>query len=350
MLQALPKAELHNHLDGGLRVETVIELADAVGYEGLPTTEPAALANFFDQGDSGSLESYLASFDHTVAVMQTPEAIERVAFEAGEDLAADGVIYAEIRFAPVLNTAGGLRREEVLEAALGGFRRAMSTHDIVLGLIVDAMRNLPDSLADARAAVRFAGHGVVGFDLAGPELGYPADDHLAACRLAREYGLGLTIHAGEADGPESIHRAVARCGAQRIGHGIQIMGDIGVGADGPKLGGVATLVRDRQIPLEICPRSNLHTLGIGAEEHPLGELAALGFNITLNTDNRLMSRVTLTDEFGFAVEHHSFEKPDLHRVTAAALNAAFVDHETRQILLAKVDAAYANRASNQSAT
>lgn len=341
-LRSLPKAELHNHLDGGLRVETVIELADAVGYADLPSTAPADLADWFDQSDSGSLASYLASFDHTAAVMQTSEAIERVAFEAGEDLAADGVIYAEIRFAPVLNTARGLRREDVLEAALSGFNRAMEAHDIVIGLIVDAMRNFTDSLSDAKAAIRFADKGVVGFDLAGPEIGFPADDHLAACRLAREYGLGLTIHAGEADGPQSIHRAVARCGAQRIGHGVRIMADIRAGGGGTELGGVAALVRDRQIPLEICPRSNLNTLGIGAKEHPLGELHALGFNVTLNTDNRLMSRVTLTNEFGFAVEHHGFDKADLHRVTTAALNAAFVHHGTRQELLARVDTAYAS--------
>ncbi len=341
-LRSLPKAELHNHLDGGLRVETVIELADAIGYRDLPTSDPAALTEWFDQGDSGSLEGYLASFDHTIAVMQTPEAIERVAFEAGEDLATDGVIYAEIRFAPVLNTARGLRREAVLEAALAGISRAMAKDDIVIGLIVDAMRNFPDSLSDARSAIRYAGKGVVGFDLAGPEFGFPADDHLAACRLVREYGLGLTIHAGEADGPSSIHRALARCGAQRIGHGIQIMSDIRVEANGPKLGGVAAMVRDRQIPLEICPRSNLHTLGIEPGDHPLGELYRLGFNVTLNTDNRLMSRVTLTDEFGFAVEHHGFRKSDLHRVTAAALNAAFVDDGTRRILLERVDAAYAS--------
>lgn len=341
-LRSLPKAELHNHLDGGLRVETVVELADSIGYKGLPTTEPGALVDWFDQGDSGSLESYLASFDHTIAVLQTPEAVERVAFEAGEDLAADGVIYAEIRFAPILNTAGGMRREEVLEAALSGFRRAMNTNDIVIGLIVDAMRNLPDSVSDAKAAIRYADKGVVGFDLAGPEIGFPPDDHLVACRLAREYGLGLTIHAGEADGPQSIHRAVTMCGAQRIGHGIQIMSDITMGSDGVRLGGVAALIRDRQIPLEICPHSNLHTLGIGPKDHPLGKLNALGFNVTLNTDNRLMSRVSLTDEFGFAVDHHGFGKADLHRVTVAALNAAFVDHPTRHRLLARVDAAYAS--------
>ncbi len=342
VIRSLPKAELHNHLDGGLRVGTVIELADAIGYQKLPTTEPAALADWFDQGDSGSLEGYLAAFDHTIAVMQTAEAIERVAFEAGEDLAADGVIYAEIRFAPVLNTAGGLSRREVLEAALAGFRRAMGKHDIVIGLIVDAMRNFPDSLSEAEAAVEFVGEGVVGFDLAGPEFGYPADDHLAACRLATEYGLGLTIHAGEADGPRSIHQAVARCGAQRIGHGIQLVADIGDGPQGPRLGGVATLVRDRQIPLEICPRSNLHTLGLAPNDHPLGRLNRLGFNVTLNTDNRLMSRVTLSDEFEFAMAHHGFRRADLHRVTQAALNAAFVEHDTRQRLLARVDAAYAS--------
>ena len=341
-LRSLPKAELHNHLDGGLRVETVIELADAIGYRHLPTTEPSALADWFDQGDSGSLETYLASFDHTIAVMQTAEAIERVAFEAGEDLVADGVIYAEVRFAPVLSTAGGLTREDVLEAALAGFGRAMGTHGIVIGLIVDAMRNFPDSQVDAKAAIRFAGQGVVGFDLAGPELGYPPDDHLAACRLAKEYGLGLTIHAGEADGPQSVHRAIARCGAERIGHGIQITADITDGGKGPRLGGVARLVRDRQIPLEICPRSNLHTLGLNAGEHPLGTLNRLGFNVTLNTDNRLMSRVTLTDEFRFAVDHHDFERSDLHRITVAALDAAFVDHGTRQRLVDEVDATYAS--------
>jgi adenosine deaminase len=340
VLRSLPKAELHNHLDGGLRVDTVLELAAEIGYRRLPKDEPEALADWFNQGGSGSLENYLASFDHTIAVIQTAKAIERVAFEAAEDLAADGVIYAEIRFAPILNTAGGLRREEALEAALSGFRRAMDTYDIVIGLIVDAMRNLPDSLSDALAAIRYVDEGVVGFDLAGPEIGYPPDRHLPACRLAREYGLGLTIHAGEADGPHSIHRAIAKCGAQRIGHGIQIMADVTDGMDGPRLGGVAALVRDRQIPLEICPRSNMHTLGLAPQDHPLGKLRRLGFNVTLNTDNRLMSRVSLTDEFLFAVDHHDFDQSDLHCVTIAALDAAFVDHQVRQQLVSKVNAAY----------
>jgi adenosine deaminase len=336
-LQGLPKAELHNHLDGGLRVSTVLELADAIGYDGLPSTDEEILAGWFYQGDSGSLESYLAGFEHTIAVMQTPAAIERVAYEAGLDLAADGVIYAEIRFAPILNTRRGLAREDVIEAALSGLRRGAAESGLVVGLIVDAMRNYPDSLLDARAAVHFAGKGVVGFDLAGPEFRFPADDHLPACRLAKEYGLGLTIHAGEADGPDSIHRALTKCGADRIGHGIRIADDISANGE---LGGVASLVRDRQIPLEVCPSSNLHTLGITPQEHPLGRLKRLGFNLTLNTDNRLMSRVTLTDEFGFAVDHHGFTANDLYRVTTAALDGAFIDHSTRSELDRVVAASY----------
>lgn len=343
MLRGFPKIELHNHLDGGLRVDTVIELADETGYPDLPTTDPVALADWFDQGDSGSLETYLEAFGHTIGVMQTSAAIERVAYEAGEDLAGDGVIYAELRFAPWLNTKRGLRREAVIEAALAGLQRANANTGVELRLIVDAMRNHDHSIEDARAAVRFVGQGVVGFDLAGPEAGFPPDDHVAACRLAAEYGLGLTIHAGEAAGPESIHRAVAVCGAQRVGHGIRIIDDVTTNQEGnASFGGVASLVLDRQIPLEVCPHSNMHTLGLAPEEHPVGLLYRSGFNITLNTDNRLMSRVSLTDEYAFAVEHHDFSIRDLRKVTENALSAAFVDHSTRQRLAAVVGDGYAN--------
>lgn len=343
LLRDLPKAELHNHLDGGLRVETVIELADEIGYSMLPATEPTELRNWFFQGDSGSLEAYLAGFEHTIAVMQTAAAIDRVAYEAGVDAAADGALYAEIRFAPRLNTRGGLRREDVIEAALSGFDRATRETGVVIGLIVDAMRNEPDSLPDARAAVRFAGKGVVGFDLAGPERGYPADDHLPACRLVKDYGLGLTLHAGEADGPDSIHRAITKCGADRIGHGIRIVDDLELN-DGKitAIGGVAGMVLDQQIPLEVCPTSNVHTLGIEAAQHPLGLLNRAGFNVTLNTDNRLMSDISLTDEFAGAVKHHGFKLNDLHRATVAALDGAFVDHATRERLKAQVEEAYAS--------
>lgn len=342
-LRHLPKAELHNHLDGGLRVDTVIELADAIGYSELPSTDSNDLSEWFFQGESGSLEAYLAGFEHTIAVMQTSDAIQRVAYEAGVDVAADGVIYTEIRFAPVLNTRRGLAREEVIEAALSGFKRATDETGVVIGLIVDAMRNEPESLLDARAAVSFVGEGVVGFDLAGPEIGYPPDDHLPACRLAKEYGLGLTIHAGEAVGPDSIHRALMKCDASRIGHGIRIVDDIEV-SNGvvTAFGAVAAMVRDQQIPLEVCPTSNLHTLGIRPADHPVGLLNAAGFNVTLNTDNRLMSRISLTDEFAFAVDHQGFELADLRRTTVAALQAAFVDQDTRLRLLARVEEAYAS--------
>ena len=342
-LRALPKAELHNHLDGGLRVATVIELADEIGYASLPTTDVTDLGAWFYQGDSGSLEAYLAGFEHTIAIMQTADAIERVAYEAGIDVAGDGAIYAEIRFAPNLNTRRGLAREDVIEAAISGFERASAEAGVVIGLIVDAMRNEPGSLADARAAVRFAGRGVVGFDLAGPEYGHPPDAHLAACRLAKEYGLGLTIHAGEADGPDSIHRAVTKCGADRIGHGIRIVDDT-QHSDGEitDVGSVAAMVRDLQIPLEVCPASNLHTLQLRPQDHPLGKLQRAGFNVTLNTDNRLMSRTSLTAEFQFAVEHHGFELADLEAATVSALQAAFVDHPTRVRLITRVRAAYAS--------
>ncbi len=339
----LPKVELHNHLDGSLRVETVISLASEIGYKNLPSTEHAALEAWFLQDESGSLEQYLAGFEHTIAVMQTQDAIDRVAFESGIDLAADGVVYAEIRFAPSLNTQRGLAQEDAIEAALNGLERAQTETGTTLRLIVDAMRNAPGSVAAAKAAVRFAGQGVVGFDLAGPELGFPADQHTEACRIARDNGLGITIHAGEADGPHSMLTAIENCGAARIGHGIRIVDDIEV-VDGSAVafGPVASMVRDKQIPLEVCPTSNLHTLGITAGEHPLGLLARSGFNVTLNTDNRLMSAVTLTDEFEFAARHHSFTAEDFRRTTLAALDAAFIEEAVRSPIRKIVEAGYAS--------
>ncbi len=337
-LLRLPKVELHNHLDGGLRIETVIELAADIGYSSLPTTDPDELRRWFYRGGSGSLERYLEGFEHTIAVMQTRPAIERVAYEAGLDLHADGVVYAEIRFAPVLNTRRGLRREDAIEAALVGFAEARKQTGVIINLIVDAMRNMPDSELDARAAVAYADEGVVGFDLAGPEAGYPPGDHRPACEYARENGLHLTIHAGEAAGPSSIAAALDDCGAMRIGHGIRITDDI----DGTTFGPTAERLHRDLVPLEVCPTSNLHTLGIAAADHPLGQLFRAGFNVTLSTDNRLMSAVTLTDEFELAVRDHGFTKPDLHRVTRNAVDAAFVDGETRRRLADLVDAAYAS--------
>jgi adenosine deaminase len=343
-LARLPKAQLHDHLDGGLRVETVLELADGFGHD-LPAGSVDGLRRWFHQGRSGSLSRYLEAFEHTVGVMRSAEACSRVAYEAGVDLAADGVVYAEVRFAPSLHMPFGMSREEVIEAVLGGFAAASAETGITLYGIVTALRQTTDSEEVARAAVRYAGRGVVAFDLAGPEAGFPADDHIAACRIASEGGLGLTIHAGEGDGPDSMWRALARCGAQRIAHGVRIVDDT-VMADGEvvELGSLARRVRDHRIHLEVAPTSNLHT-GMFPEpaSHPLGALYRAGFNIGINTDGRLMSGVTASDEFALAVAHHGFTLADLQAVTVAALHAGFGDWPERRRLITDVVApAYAS--------
>jgi adenosine deaminase len=331
----LPKVVLHDHLDGGLRIDTILELAEENRYQNLPSTEPAELADWFDQGESGSLERYLGSFRHTIGVMQTGTAIERVAYESVIDLAADGVVYAEVRFAPSKCTAGGLTRRQVVEAALAGLRLGQRETHMETGLILVAMRNDTDSLEVAHLAAEMNGSGVVGFDLAGPERGFPADDHLPACRYVREASMSLTIHAGEADGPDSIWRALQRCGAHRIGHGVHIIDDCLV-EDGEivSLGRLASFVRDHQVPLEICVTSNLHTGDYPTPgDHPVGALHRAGFAITLCTDNRLMSRIALSDEFALVTEYHEFTVRDLQQVTEQAMMAAFCPLPTKERLL-----------------
>lgn len=340
--RALPKVLLHDHLDGGLRPETVLELAEQAGYESLPATDLEGLADWFDQSGSGSLPRYLEAFRHTVAVLQTADAIERVAYEAVLDLAADGVVYAETRFAPSLLTAGGLDRHRVVEAALAGLEQGQDETGTVARLIIDAMRQDDDADEVAEVALRFRHRGVVAFDLAGPELGYPADRHLSACRMVREAGLGLTLHAGEADGPHSIWVALQRCGAHRIGHGVRIVEDIKrLEGEIAELGRLASYVRDRRIPLEVCLTSNLHTGGWTADQHPVGALHRAGFAVTLNTDNRLMSATSMTQEFALAAQHHRFGLDDLRVVTETALQAAFCDRPTRQAILRdRIEPAY----------
>lgn len=349
---AAPKALLHDHLDGGVRVATVIELAEAVGYGDLPTQDEAELAAWFHQGESGSLERYLDAFRHTYGVMQTREGIRRVAYEAGIDLAADGVVYAEVRFGPSLHTAAGLRREDAIEAVLDGIAAASDETGIVLYAIATALRDVGDSEAVAAAAGPFAGEGLVGFDLAGPEAGFPADDHEPACRLASEYGLGLTIHAGESDGPESIWRALAHCGAQRIGHGVRIADDCTI-VDGTVtgLGGLARRVRDHRVPLEVSVTSNLHTNAFpDGVEHPLGALYRAGFNVSVNTDNRLMSTTRPSEEYRLAAERFGLTAADLGAVTVAAIEAGFGDYPTRRRLIDQVVLpGYASASSSQSA-
>jgi adenosine deaminase len=341
----LPSVLLHDHLDGGLRPTTIVELAESHGYRGLPTTDVEALTAFFDQSRSGSLESYLEAFRHTIGVMQEEESLERVAYEAALDLSADGVVYAEIRFCPLLHTTKGLTPLDVVSSVSAGLRRGAAETGLTWGLIIDAMRHQEHSIQMVELSVATRHLGVVGFDLAGPESGNPPRSHLAACRLARSSGLRLTIHAGEAAGergPNYVAEAMDLCGAERIGHGVELIRDCVVeSGDIVRMGPVASRVLDRQIPLEMCPSSNLATSRLTPAQHPIGALYRAGFNVTVSTDNRLMSATTMSAEMGFVRRHHGFTLDDLARTTRRSLEAAFCDHATKQRLWEeKVSPAY----------
>jgi len=332
-VHSMPKVMLHDHLDGGLRPETALELAEVCGWAELPTKDASALAAWFGAGaQRGSLVEYLEGFRHTVALLQRADSLRRVARECAEDLAADGVVYAEVRYAPELSTAGGLGLDDVVEAILAGFAEGQAASGIEVRLIVSAMRNAARSVEAAELAARWASAGVVGFDLAGPEDGYPASAHLAACEVAWRHGVHLTLHAGEGAGLESIREALHPCGAERLGHGVRIADDIVQGPDGSvHLGPLAAWVRDRQVPLELCPSSNVHTGAVVRHEaHPVARLAELGFAVTISTDNRLMSGVSLTDELWGLVERFGWGWPELVKVTETALDAAFIPVDERQ--------------------
>lgn len=334
-IQALPKAVLHDHLDGGLRPSTILELAEDQAYLGLPADEETELRTWFHQGGSGSLESYLEAFAQTVSVMQTESAISRVAFEAGVDLHGQGVVYAEVRYCPSLSMRLGLSREAVLAAMVDGFERARNANGIVIYGIATALRHQSDSVEVAKAARRFVGQGIVGFDLAGPEAGFPPDEHLEACLIAREAGLGLTIHAGEGDGPHSMWRALALCGAQRLGHGVHVADDTDFGnGTVSELGSFARRVRDHQVPLEVAVTSNVHTGSWdNASEHPFGALYRAGFNVSINTDNRLMSGISMSDEYALVAETFDLSESDLRGITVNAIRAGFGDWPTRRALI-----------------
>lgn len=341
ILQRLPKVVLHDHLDGGLRPATVLELAGEQGYEGLPAHDEAALSRWFFQAESATLVRYLEAFGQTLAVMQTAEAIERVALEAVLDLAADGAVYAELRFAPMLHLQRGLAPERVVDAVLSGLAAGRRRTGIPAFAIICAMRQNDDSAAVAALAATFAGRGVVAFDLAGPEAGFPPSRHRAACRAAVAGGLHLTLHAGEAAGVESIADALG-CGAERLGHGVRLVDDLTV-RDGKVagMGPVAAQVHARGIPLEVCPSSNLHTGAFpSAAEHPVGLLHRAGFAVTINPDNRLMSGTSMTTEFALVAEHQGFGLQDLRAVTLRAADAAFCDPGTRAEVRERVLAGY----------
>jgi adenosine deaminase len=331
-LRAAPKVLLHDHLDGGLRPVTIVDLARDVGFSGLPTSDPAELARWFhESAASGSLPLYLRGFVHTIAVMQTGDGIERVAFECGEDLARDGVVYAEVRYAPVFHTRRGLNLEQVVDAVVRGFERAQQRYGITLRQIVCAMRDRTDSLEMAELAVSFRERGVVGFDIAGEEAGHPPKAHLDAFYYCRRENFSITIHAGEAFGPPSIWQALQYCGAHRIGHGVRLVEDMAI-ADGKvvKLGPLAQYVKDKRIPLELCPTSNVDTGAVAAlPEHPIRHFLEQRFRVTVSTDNRLMSDITLSEELRRLSAAFALSLADVERLQINAMKSAFVDYDQR---------------------
>ena len=368
-LKSLPKVSLHDHLDGGLRPATIIELADAVGHT-LPSTDPVALGEWFrESADSGSLVRYLETFDHTIAVMQTKEGLFRVAKEFVEDLADDGVVYGEVRWAPEQHLQKGLTLDEVVEAIQAGLDAGVDAvaetgREIQVGQLITAMRHADRGQEIAELAVRHRNNGAVGFDIAGAEDGFLPSRFKDAFTYLAQHNFPATVHAGEAAGLESIQSALVDGRALRLGHGVRIAEDITVEFDDEDsetgddaddnigmvtLGELASWVRDRGIALEICPSSNLQTgaiagFGEGIESHPLDMLYQIGFNVTINTDNRLMSGVTLTDEFELLVETFDYDLDDLLELTLNAAEAAFLPLEEKEALVEYINDAYANLA------
>lgn len=338
-IDAAPKVLLHDHLDGGLRPTTVIELADELGYHGLPTTNPDELAIWMRRGaDRKDLVLYLETFAHTVGVMQTADSLHRVARECAEDLAADGVVYAEVRFAPELHVENGLSMDDAVEAVTSGFADASAGTPLTIRTICSAMRHLYRSLEVSQLAVKWRDQGVIGFDIAGPEKGYPPDDHMLAFQYAQRENFHFTIHAGEAYGPASIWKALQWCSAERLGHGVRIVDDIEIAEDGTaSLGRLADYIRDCRIPLEVCPSSNLHT-GVVDDlaDHPIKLFKELQFRVTLNTDNRLMSNVSMSDEMWNMVQVFGWDLADMQWLTVNGMKSAFLPFDERLILINEV--------------
>ena len=331
-IRVVPKVLLHDHLDGGLRPATIIELAKESGYQDLPSADVTELTRWMSGvAQRGKLELYLEAFQHTVGVMQTREALIRVAAECAEDLAADGVVYAEVRFAPELHVGRGLSLDQVVEAVLEGFRRGSSGRGITVYALLTAMRTAARSLEIAELAVRHRDAGVVGFDIAGAEAGSPPSRHLDAFQYVARENFHITIHAGEGFGLPSIWEALQWCGAERLGHGVRIIDDIQVVPDGTAtLGRLAGYVRDRRIPLEMCPTSNVQTGAVASiKDHPIGLLRELQFRVTVNTDNRLLSGVSLSSEFHALTEAFGYGRTDIQWLTINAMKSAFAPFDER---------------------
>src|SRR2546421_1330828 len=335
-----PKALLHDHLDGGLRPATIIDLAGPIGHQ-LPADEPEALRRWFESAaNSGSLERYLETFAHTVAVMQTAESLQRVAYECALDLATDGVVYAEVRFAPEQHLERGLTLDQVVEAVLAGFRDGSADAGrtgtpIRVGTLLTAMRHAARSMEIAELAVRYRDAGVVGFDIAGAEAGYPPTRHLDAFEYLQRENFHFTIHAGEAFGLPSIWQAIQWCGADRLGHGVRIVDDIDPATG--RLGRLAAYVRDKRIPLELCPSSNVQTgAARSIREHPVGLLRDLRVRVTGDTDKRLVSGTTMSREMALLVEAFGYGWAELQWFTVNAMKSAFIPFDERLALINEV--------------
>jgi adenosine deaminase len=342
-IKRIPKAVLHDHLDGGLRPETIIELAQKIGYTALPTTNPEELAIWYKEScDSGSLVRYLETFDHTIAVMQTREGIIRVARECALDLARDGVVYAEVRGAPELFTQNGLTISDVIEATVEGYRlgvadAAAEGKSIRVEAILCAMRQNDRALEVAQKVVEYRDRGVAGFDIAGPEDGFPPTLQREAFEYLHRENAHFTIHAGEAFGVPSIWEAVQVCATERVGHGVRLIDDIDFSVNPPRLGRLSSFIKDRQIPLELCPTSNLQT---GAAKdyasHPIGKFVDLDFMVTINTDNRLMSQTSMSAEMEHCVNAFGWDLEVLQKITINALNNAFIPFDERVEIIEKI--------------
>ncbi len=328
-IKAAPKTELHVHLDGSLRPNTILELAAEHDVE-LPLMDPDALAEYLFVKDATNLEDYLARFAVTLSVMQRASALERTAYELCEDAAEENIRYMEIRYSPILHTEGGLPLTETVDAPLRGMQRAEEEYGIRSRLIVCGIRNMdPDVSRDlADLTIAYKDRGVVAFDLAGAEYNYPAKKHKNAFYMVRNANIGATIHAGEAYGAESIHQAIHYCGAQRIGHGTRLFEDPGL----------MTYVNDFRIPLEICLTSNVQTRAVeDFESHPLRQYFDLGLVVSLHTDNRLMSGTTVTEEYVRAWKHLDFGMPEVAQMIRNGFESAFLHHDEKTELLADVE-------------
>jgi len=328
-LESLPKTDLHVHLDGSLRLSTILDLAKEQKIT-LPTTDPDALFTLVYAGDvCSSLDDYLRAFDLTLSVMQTPESLERTAYELAEDAWKEGVWFIEVRYAPMLHTSKGMRLTEVVESVLRGLRRAKRTYGIRYGVILCGIRSMDagSSLRMAELAVAFKNRGVVGFDLAGSEVNNPAKEHMAAFQLILDNNINCTAHAGEAFGPDSIAQAIHKCGAHRIGHGTRLREN----------GELLNYVNDHRIPLEVCPSSNLQTkAALSWDAHPVDFYVDYGIRVTINTDNRLITNTTVSKELLLCHQHYGWDFAQIKNILIAGFKSAFIPYREKVDLLAQV--------------